>query len=88
MCCLAVCLLQYTFTATPVSGGPAVTVTASSPSALMTGLTPGAKVRPLCLNGPGGWPPQCATTDFHVCLLCNREVLLLCYRRDELCIVG
>ena len=46
MCCLAVCLLQYTFTATPVSGGPAVTVTASSPSALMTGLTPGAKVRP------------------------------------------
>ena len=42
----AACLMQYTFTATPVNGGPAVTVTANSPTTTMTGLTPGAKVRP------------------------------------------
>ena len=37
-------LLQYTFTATPVGGGPALTITAASPSATMTGLSPGKQV--------------------------------------------
>ena len=36
--------LQYTFTATPVNGGPPVTITVNSPSATMTGLTPGTQV--------------------------------------------
>ena len=36
--------LQYTFTATPVGGGPAVTVVATSPSSTLTGLSSSKQV--------------------------------------------
>ena len=39
------CLLQYTVTATPVNGGPPVTLTVSSPSATLSGLLPGSQYR-------------------------------------------
>lgn len=39
--------LQYTFTATPLNGGPPVVVTSSSPEVDFTGLTPATQVRPV-----------------------------------------
>ena len=36
---------QYTFTAKPLSGGPAVVVTSSTPEATFSGLTPATQVR-------------------------------------------
>ena len=38
-------VLQYTFTATPLNGGPPVVVTSTTPDVMFTGLTPATQVR-------------------------------------------
>ena len=42
------CILQYTFTATPVGGGTPVVVTSMDPDVRFYGLIPNTEVRMIC----------------------------------------